>query len=262
MCQSQDQVQEQQTALAAAQTALKAEQEVHQAFVSLITHELRIPMTSIKGYTDLLLKEIVGPLNEAQVGFLEIIRANVERMSKLVTDLSDVNKLNGDRLQLSFEPIAIKEVVQDALAPLEAKLEQKSHDLKSSATEDLPPVWGDKTRVVQVIRNLIDNAIQYTPPGGTITIHALPDPDRSDHIRISIQDTGIGIPADEQARVFEPFFRATDEATRETPGNGLSLHLSKRLIEMHNGTLTFESQQGSGSTFRVSLPIATSRRAP
>ncbi|MGC9520401.1 MAG: sensor histidine kinase [Anaerolineae bacterium] len=262
MRESQDHVQELQAALEEAQAALQAERANHQAFVSLIVHELRIPMTSIKGYADLLLKEITGPLNAAQVGLLETIRANVERMSKMVDDLSELNKLDGGRLHLSCEPVAVKEILREALAPLEAELAEKSHEFELSVLEELPPAWGDKQRLVRIMRALLHNAIQYTQPRGRITVRARPDPDQSGHILITVSDTGIGIPSDEQDRIFEPFFRASDEATRERPGNGLSLHLSKRLVEMHHGTLTFDSQQGRGSTFCVRLPTAQDRTAP
>jgi signal transduction histidine kinase len=243
------------------QAALEAEKEARQTFVSLVTHELRVPMTSIKGYTDLLLKGIMGPINDAQTNFLETIRANVERMSKMVSDLSDINKIEGGRLALRFEPVPLGDVVQDALATLQKALAEKDQTLRLEVPEALPPAWADRERFLQVLRSILENASQYSLEGGVITVEAGLDPDDPGHLRVAVRDNGIGIPADEQDQIFTLFFRASDEETRATPGNGLALHLAKRLIKLQSGELAFESERGKGTTFFVSLPIAVSHLA-
>ncbi|MGC9469354.1 MAG: sensor histidine kinase [Anaerolineae bacterium] len=248
-------------ALAHAEEALEAKEAARQAFVSLVAHELRVPMTSIKGYTDLLLKGIVGPVNKAQSDFLTTIRTNVERMAKLLTNLSDINKIDGERLKLAFEPVPVANAIKEVFAALDPIAQEKAQTVTVRVSDALPPLWADRERFVQILRSVLENAVQYTPRGGTITIEAQPVPKKPGQVLISVQDTGIGIPEEEQARIFEMFFRASDEQTREIPGHGLSLHLSKRLAELQGGTIWFESERGSGSTFYLRLPIAASQLA-
>jgi len=238
----------------AAETALVEAQRTRQQFVSLVTHELRVPMTSIKGYTDLLLKGIMGPLNEAQTGFLQTVRSNVERMARMVADLGDINKLEGQVLKFTPAVVALEMTLNEALRPLENAIAQKGQTVTRVIPEDLPALWCDHDRLVQVLGNLLSNAHVYTPEGGVITITAEPTPDAS-AVRVAVRDNGIGILPEEQHRVFEMFFRASDEETRQTPGNGLALHLSKCLIEQQGGQLWFESQRGAGSTFFFQLPV-------
>ncbi|MBN2390644.1 MAG: HAMP domain-containing histidine kinase [Anaerolineae bacterium] len=236
-----------------AETALAEAQRARQQFVSLVTHELRVPMTSIKGYTDLLLKGIVGPLNEAQTNFLQTVRFNVERMARMVADLGDINKLEGQILTFTPAAVALNTALNEALRPLEKAIAQKSQTITRTISDDLPALWCDHDRLVQILGNLLSNAHLYTPEGGDVTITAEFVPDAS-AVRVALRDNGIGILPEEQHHVFEMFFRASDEETRQVPGNGLALHLSKRLIEQQDGQLWFESQRGVGSTFTFQLP--------
>lgn len=257
----QEQIAALEAALAKTQAALQAEREARQAFVSLVTHELRIPMTSIKGYTDLLLKQIMGPINDQQASFLGTIRANVERMSHMVADLSDINKIDGERLKLTFESIAVTPLVEEVLASFQSTITEKSLTVQTDLPAALPPVWGDRDRYEQVLHKLLQNAVQYTPSGGSILVTAQAETASPNYVRITIRDTGIGIPDAEQDRIGEMFFRASDEKTRETPGNGLSLHLSQKLIDLQKGELGFESERDRGSTFFVLLPVAADSAA-
>lgn len=236
-----------------AETALAETQHARQQFVSLVTHELRVPMTSIKGYTDLLLKGIMGPLNEAQTNFLQTVRSNVERMARMVADLGDINKLEGQVLKFTPTAVFLDAALDEALRSFENAIVQKGQTVTRSIPDGLPALWCDHDRLVQVLRNLLSNAHLYTPENGAITVTAEFVPDAS-AVRVAVRDNGIGILPEEQHRVFEMFFRASDEETREIPGNGLALHLSKRLVEQQNGQLWFESQRGAGSTFAFQLP--------
>lgn len=236
-----------------AEAALVEAQRARQQFVSLVTHELRVPMTSIKGYTDLLLKGIVGPLNEAQTNFLQTVRSNVERMARMVADLGDINKLEGQTLTFTPAAIALEAALNEALRPLETAIAQKGQTVTRAIPDDLPALWCDHDRLVQVLGNLLSNAHLYTPEGGILTIAAEPASD-APAVRVSVRDNGIGILPEEQRRVFEMFFRASDEETRQVPGNGLALHLSRRLVEQQGGQLWFESERAAGSTFTFQLP--------
>ncbi len=245
-----------------AEADLNAAEEARQEFVSLVTHELRVPMTSIRGYTDLLLKGIMGPVNEAQTNFLNVIRTNVERMSRMVADLSAINKIEGERLKLTLTEVELMPAVEEVLQPHKDAMEEKELTLKQDIPENLPQLTCDRQRLIQILSNVLSNAIQYTPQGGTINIRAKPAPDNDKYVHISVQDNGIGILEHEQAQIFEKFFRASDEETRQTPGNGLALHLSKLLAELQNGRLWFESTRGTGSIFYLSLPISTGSTTP
>lgn len=239
----------------AAEQQAGAEREARQAFVSLVTHELRTPLTSLKGYTDLLLKGIMGPINDAQRNFLQTIRSNTERMSRMLADLSDINKIEGERLTLTVEPVEVAPAVEDALKGFRDQIEKKSQTLDVAVPDDLPLVRCDRDRLTQILGNLLRNAVIYTPEGGAIDVMAEADIEAGT-LRVEVRDDGIGIPADEQDQVFEPFFRASDEETRQTPGNGLALHLSQQLLALQDGDIGFESERGTGSTFWVTLPLA------
>lgn len=237
------------------ETALAEAQHARQQFVSLVTHELRVPMTSIKGYTDLLLKGIMGPVSDAQKNFLQTIRFNVERMSRMVADLSDINKLEARTLKLTPSAVILDDALDEALRSLTSAIEEKHQTLVREIPEALPSLWCDRARLIQVLTNLLSNAHLYTPEGGVITVAAEHVTGDAEDVRIAVRDNGIGILPEEQNRIFELFFRASDEETRQTPGNGLALHLSKLLMEQQNGQIWFESERGHGSTFYIRLPI-------
>ena len=237
-----------------AEAALEAAERTRQDFISLVTHELRVPMTSIKGYTDLLLKGIMGPVNDAQAGFLRTIRSNVDRMSRMVSDLSDINKIEGGRLKLTFAEVTLNAALDEAVKAFNDEIEQKGQILTQAIPPDLPLLWCDHTSLIQVLGNLIGNATKYTPEGGAITIAADRWTGDKAGIHIVVRDNGIGILPEEQPRVFEKFFRASDEETRQTPGNGLALHLSRLLMELHGGRIWFESERGKGSSFHLLFP--------
>ncbi len=235
--------------------AVRQAQEERNQFISHVTHELRLPMTSIKGYTDLLRQGLAGPLNQQQLSFLDTIRNNVERMSALLSDLSDISRIDGGRLRLDLGIVEIQQAVATALDSLHLLQEQKGQIITFHFPADLPPVWSDPNRVVQILTCLLRNAIMYTPEGGEITIRARP---QDDEVSIQVKDTGIGISLEDQARLFSPFFRSDEPAVRELHGWGLSLHLCARLVQMMSGEMGADSTPGSGSKFWFTLPQAKS----
>jgi signal transduction histidine kinase len=238
-----------------------AEQEIAQAkndFVSLVSHELRTPMTSIKGYTDLMLKGAVGALTDQQQNFMAVIKSNVDRMAELVSDLLDVSRLEAGRMQLVLERLDLAGVVFEISQELTETLRQRELALQLELRPGLPRVLADRSRVIQVLLNLLSNAYRYTPPGGTITISA----HVSGHVvKVDVADTGIGIPEKDQAFIFERFYRADHPVVREQAGTGLGLPIARSLIEMHGGKLWLRSELGVGSTFSFTLPIYTEDRA-
>jgi len=222
-------------------------------FISVVTHELRIPMTSIKGYTDLLRQQAVGPINEQQLNFLNVVRGNVDRMSALVADLSDISRIEAGRLKLECRSLSIEKYISEALRNLRPKISEKSQTLEVELPPDLPLVYADANRLVQVLNNLVSNAWKYSPGGGTIRLKALSD---SEFVRLEVSDNGIGISEEDQVHLFSQFFRSEDPIVREEQGWGLGLNVSKHLVELMGGTIGVHSTHQVGSTFWFTLPIA------
>ncbi len=220
-------------------------------FVSVVSHELRIPMTSIRGYTDLLRKEIVGPINTQQANFLEVIQSNVERMSVLVSDLSDISRIETGTLKLERVSVSISGSIEEVVRSLQPKLEEKQQTLSIDLDLNLPPIQTDPTRLIQVLTNLLSNAWKYTPEGGEIRIAARQG---AGQVRIEVKDTGIGIGSSEQNLIFSQFFRSESDSVREQQGWGLGLNVTKRLVELMGGVIGFDSVLDRGSTFWFTLP--------
>jgi len=243
---------------AAAQSANVAKSE----FVSFVAHELKNPMTSIKGYTELLAAGAVGPVNDAQANFLTTIRSNVERMSTLVSDLNDVTRIEANRMRLDFKAQSLKEIVDETVRSLRKQIEDKGQVLNLSLSEDLPSVWADRTRLAQVVTNLVSNAFKYTQQGGTITVGAEVCDNQWDPagarrvVHIWVQDTGIGISPEDQKKIFQKFFRSEDPKTREAPGTGLGLNITRSLVELQGGRIWFDSEFRVGTTFHFTVPVA------
>jgi len=222
-------------------------------FVSVVTHELRIPMTSIKGYTDLLRQGAVGPVNEMQLNFLGVVRNNVERMSALVSDLSDISHIETGRLKLNLDFINLADHIQEAASSLKHRLEDKKQALTLKIPDDLPKVYADPNRVVQVLNNLINNANKYTPEEGKVAIMVYQD---RGMVRVEIIDSGIGMSEEDQKGLFTQFFRSENQQVREQQGWGLGLNLTKRLVDLMGGQIGAESELGQGSTFWFTLPTS------
>ena len=232
-------------------------------FVSFVAHELKNPMTSIKGYTELLASGAVGPVSAPQGNFLSTIRANIDRMNTLVSDLNDLTKIEANRLRLDFKAFQAADAVEEAVRSSRRQLEDKTQKLVVEIPPDLPPVWADRTRLTQVMVNLISNANKYTPANGEIRVSAEACADRwnpaspSMVIHIWVKDNGIGISEEDQPKIFQKFFRSEDSKTREAPGTGLGLNITRSLVEMQGGRIWFESLFRQGTTFHFTLPIAS-----
>lgn len=225
-------------------------------FVATVSHELRTPMTSIRGYVDVLLMGAAGALNDGQSHFLNIVKNNTERLNVLVNDLLDTSRIEAGRVTLSMQSVDLREVAEETVE----ELLRRSHDegkpmaVALEADERLPYIIADPERIRQVVGNLMDNAYNYTSANGSITIRL----HRVDNmVQVSVKDTGIGIPPEQQARVFERFYRGEDPLVLATPGTGLGLSIVVQLVEMHNGKIWMESEgvPGRGSTFSFTVPV-------
>jgi len=231
------------------------EQEIAQAkneFVSIVAHELRTPMTSIKGYIDLILQGAVGEVNQGQRHFLGIAKSNVDRLSDLISDLLDTARIDAGRVRLEPEPVQIAELVSSVCESIAETLRERELTLIVEKAPSLPVIQADRNRVIQVLTNLLSNAYRYTPPGGEIRVSMGLD---EANVWVSVADTGIGIAVQDREKIFEPFYRANQEMVNQQTGTGLGLPIVRSLIEMHGGTIKLETELGVGSTFSFTLPI-------
>lgn len=221
-------------------------------FISFITHELRAPMTAIKGYASMIAGGMAGELTEMQAKFIGTIQANVDRMAAMVANLSDIAKIEAGRLHLDCRAARVADVVEEGLAPLHERIAAKQQVLTVDMPPDLPKIWGDQARLAQIITILGDNAHKYSPPEARITVSAA-HLAAEDAVRIEVADAGCGISTADQRMIFRKFFRADDERVRAAPGNGLGLYVAKHLAELQGGRLGFESAWQEGARFYVVL---------
>lgn len=230
-------------------------------FISVVSHELKIPMTSIKGYSDLMIAGATGPVSEKQVEFLKIIRSNVSRMALLVSDLTDISRIESGHLRLEPSLVDTKGIIEDVVSLAKNQLEQKKQTIKLDVPDDLPKVWYDRNRLSQVITNLVSNANKYTQENGEITVRAekitqvVDGKEPQDVIRVMVQDNGFGMNAEDQEKLFSKFFRSPDDKVREAPGTGLGLSITKNLIELQGGAIWFESEFRKGTVFYFTIPV-------
>jgi PAS domain S-box-containing protein len=234
-----------------------AADRIKSEFVATVSHELRTPMTSIKGYADLLLLGAAGEITPEQRRFLEVVKSNADRLSLLVNDLLDISRIEQGRAELDIRPVDMRELIDDVIASLEGRRENEGRhiQIRAEVPAELPTLQGDYDRITQILTNLVNNAYQYTPDEGSVTVRAVPD---GQGIQVDVIDTGIGIPDEDKPRIFERFFRGEDPLVMKTAGTGLGLAIVQRLVAMHGGRIWFESQQGIGTTFSVWLPYQAS----
>jgi signal transduction histidine kinase len=220
-------------------------------FVATVSHELRTPLTSMMGFLEMIREGEAGPLTEEQERFLAIVYRSSERLQRLVGDLLFVQRLDANGLQLHFGEVRLDEVVREVAEATAALARTREIDLRLEL-DALPPVHADRERLAQLVGNLLSNALKFTRAGGTVVARAFTD---DGHAVLEIEDTGIGVPVIEQDRLFERFFRSSTATEQAIPGTGLGLVISRAIVEAHGGTIGVRSEPGTGTTFRVELPL-------
>ena len=221
-------------------------------FVSFVSHELKLPMTSIKGYSDLMLAGATGPLNQNQINFLTTIHNNVNRMATLVSDLVDITRIEGGNIRIEPRAVPVWEVADEVVNLTRTQIEDKKQTVSLDIPQSLPRAYCDRNRLSQILTNLVSNANKYTPEGGTVNVQAS---QANGMIQIKVQDNGLGMTPDDQEKLFSKFFRSADDKVREAPGTGLGLSITKNLIELQGGRIWFESEFRKGTTFYFTMPI-------
>jgi signal transduction histidine kinase/HAMP domain-containing protein len=220
-------------------------------FVATASHELRSPLTSIKGFVELLERSSDG-MSARQREFIDIILKSTDRLVELVNDLLDVARIEADHVEINRRPIDVGEVVHEVVELIAPRVEAKQQTLTSYVSPTLPPAMADPGRIRQIVANLLTNAHLYTPEGGTIHIGV--EPDRA-WVQIVVQDSGVGMTKEETERIFDRFYRA-GHRSGSNPGTGLGLSIVKSLVDLHAGQIAVESEPGRGTIFRVRLPAA------
>jgi two-component system, OmpR family, phosphate regulon sensor histidine kinase PhoR len=238
-------------------TELRKLERVRRDFIANVSHEFRTPLTAIQGFAETL---IAGALDDPQNRgrFLNIILEHARRLARLTEDLLKLSQMDADRLELEIRPVKVAQLVESCYETARHRAAEKELNLMLDVSESLPDVAGDARRLQEVLQNLLDNAIQYTLPGGKIILTA---DLRHEEVIFTVADTGIGIPTADQPRIFERFYRVDAARSREAGGTGLGLAIAKHLIEAQGGRIWVESEIGAGSKFHFSVTIFDSECA-
>ena len=234
-------------------TDLRRLEQVRKDFVANVSHELRTPLTAIQGFAETLLS---GALEDKENNrrFIEIIGSHAVRLSHLTDDLLKLSRIEAGKLDMNFQPVDLKALIEAVVESARNTANQKQLLLAdASAPQNVPRILGDASLLREVLRNLLDNAIQYTPLGGRIDVDVAAS---EGFAVVTVGDTGIGIPQSDQSRIFERFYRVDAARSREVRGTGLGLAIAKHIVEAHGGQIWVESAVGEGSKFRFSVPVA------
>jgi signal transduction histidine kinase len=223
--------------------------------VANVSHELKTPITAIRAH----LENVLDGVERAEPATLAVMLGQVERLGRLVDQLLELSKLESGEVPLRREPVALRPLVDELLSEVAVGVAGRSLELGNEVPDDLVPVRADRERLHQVLFNLVDNAVRFTPDGGSVTVAARRD---GGSVEVSVADTGIGIAAEHLPRLFERFYRADQARAREDGGTGIGLAIARSVVEAHGGTISASSEPGRGSVFRFDLPVASERPTP
>jgi PAS domain S-box-containing protein len=221
-------------------------------FVSLVSHEFRTPLTSIRGYTEMMLEGDAGDLNDEQTDFLKTVFRNATHLTEIVNDLLIVSRLEAGAIKLKLGCININDIIEDVIALLQPQIDAKQQNLKLRIPKNTPDALGDAQRVNQILLNLLSNAYKYTPANGSLSVNVST---KQGFISIDVKDSGIGLSKSELEQLFTKFYRAENPATIKAGGTGLGLWITRSLVEMHGGKISVVSKPGKGSTFTFTLKV-------
>ncbi len=241
----------------AAYVELKELSRLKIEFMQDISHELRAPLTFIKGYVDLLCEGAFGEVRQEQVEPLDIIAKRTDRIIQLVSDMLTLQRLEAEGFELA--PVNLAEIARAAIDDARAAAQRAGLVIQEQIPPGLSPVLGGRDQLARVFDNLLSNAIKFSPDGGTVTVHIR---EEAEQVNVYVSDTGIGIPPEKSERLFDRFYRAGESQGQRIPGTGLGLSIVRAIVEGHGGRMSVQSQPGQGSTFSFSLPKAGPQAGP
>ncbi len=244
-------IQERTSSLREANEKLLEHDKLKSAFVSIVSHELRTPLTAVKGLVENMLDGLTGELHERQIFYLTRVNHNVERLTRMLNDLLDLSRIEAGRMELRLADVGLHDVATEVLDNLRPQAEEKSLTLELIAPTQLAPIRGDRDKILQILTNLVHNAMKFTPSSGQVSI-SLTSADEH-MMQMCIADTGCGIPSEELPHVFDRFYRSYS-GPMEARGAGLGLAITKSLVDLHQGRIWVDSTVGRGSRFYVTLP--------
>ncbi len=228
-------------------------------FFATVSHELRTPLTSVIGYSEMLLEGLAGQLNPEQLDYVRTVMEKGDQLLRIINGILDISRMEAGQMQFERVPFDLDEVVEVALATVAPHARRKQIALSKSVAKDLPTAIGDRDRTRQVLLNLLNNAVKFTPESGSVVVAVAAG---VKCVRIDVRDSGIGIAPEFHQRIFEPFFQVDNSSTREYGGTGLGLNIVKRFVEAQGGTVGIESEVGKGATFFFTLPVAPTGLLP
>jgi len=238
-------------------TELRKLERIRRDFVANVSHEFRTPLTAIQGFAETLIGGAIDdPQNRGR--FLGIILEHSRRLARLTEDLLKLSQMDAERLELEIRPVSVSQLIESCYETSQRRADEKDLTLSLNVPSQLPEAAADSRRIQEVLQNLLDNAIQYTLPGGKIVLSAEL---RNDEVVFTVADTGIGIPRADQPRIFERFYRVDVARSREAGGTGLGLSIAKHLVEAHGGRIWVDSEVGVGSKFHFAIPVFDPERA-
>jgi signal transduction histidine kinase len=236
-----------------ANAKLRELSELKEEFLALTTHDLRSPLTVISGVINFFTSGRLGDLTPEQKNMVSMMERNTQNLIELVNDLLDASKLESGTMRLDMASIELAGMVAELREQMLPMAREKEITLNASLPDDLPPLRADRAKLRRVLVNLLSNALKFTPRGGRIEVTAAPD---GEIVRVSVADTGVGIPPEDLARLFDKYEQARSRATRSEKGTGLGLYITRQLVELHGGEISVTSEVGRGSTFSFTVPIA------
>ncbi len=237
--------------LARSNKELKSLDKMKDEFLSNVSHELKTPLVSIKGFSEVMQGEMYGPLNEQQKKAMDAVIRNSERLGRLINSILYLTIQKSGKDKYAIHPVNITDIIGNALIDISPQINSKELTIENNTPSDLPLIKGDADKLTQVFINLLENATKFTPNGGKIIVAAFED---NENIHITVNDTGIGISADVISNLFERFYQVDASTTRKYGGTGIGLYISKLIVEVHKGKMWAEGEEGVGATFHVLLP--------
>jgi signal transduction histidine kinase len=224
-------------------------EQLRRDLVANVSHELKTPITALRAH----LENILDGVERPDPATLQVMLAQSERLGRLVEQLLDLSRLESGDVPLDREPVSLAPIVTQVLSEIEVARADRGVSVESDVPVDLPAVIADRERIHQVLFNLVDNAVRFTPPGGSVAVRAARLNGRCE---VRVVDTGTGIPPEHLPRLFERFYRVDPARSREDGGTGIGLAIARSVVEAHGGHIRAESEPGAGSTFTFDLPVA------